>query len=365
VAADGSTLPVMLASARVGAGRTTDAGSLLIVTDLSSVRRAEARLHAVERQFKTVFERAPLGISIVGLDGRVFEVNEAMCDLTGFAADHLEGQTTESLFVDDDRDRIEAVRTALFVEGDAHTMMELRIKAADGSIRWVLTDTSVVRDDDDVPMYLVTLTADINERKLFEARLAHDASHDALTGLPNRVTMVELIEQALARSRRRGGTLAVMFIDLDRFKAVNDTMGHSAGDEVLIQAGNRIRGAVRLGDVVARYGGDEFVALCEDIGGPIGSGTVAARICEAIGGQFVVEDDFARIGASVGISLNDGTGSASDLLARADAALYEAKQSGRGRYVIAGIGAYSPDSAPAPATATATGAGISSRSPTP
>jgi diguanylate cyclase (GGDEF)-like protein/PAS domain S-box-containing protein len=302
---------------------------------LFDLQQARSMLHTVERQFETVFERAPLGISIVDLDGRILEVNRAMCDMSGYARDDVIGASSMMFMTEEDQVRTtKVVVDELIDKGSAHVAVEHHLIRADGSTRWVLSDTSIVRDDSGTPVFTVTLSADLTERKLFEDHLAHEASHDPLTGLPNRAMLRELLEQAAARTNRHHGTLAVMFVDLDRFKEVNDQLGHAAGDHVLIEAANRIRGALRLGDVVARYGGDEFVVLCEDAGAEAGSLTIADRIRAAMRLPFVVDGEVTGVGASVGISLSDGSDDIDVLLGFADEALYEAKRSGRDRSIV-------------------------------
>jgi diguanylate cyclase (GGDEF)-like protein/PAS domain S-box-containing protein len=302
---------------------------------LYELQQARSMLHTVERQFETVFERAPLGISIVDLDGCILEVNRAMCDMSGYARDDMIGASSMMFMTDEDKGRVTAVVFEELIEkASAHVAVEHHLVRADGSTRWVLSDTSIVRDDSGAPVFTVTLSADLTERKLFEDHLAHEASHDPLTGLPNRAMLRELLEQAAARTQRHEGTLAVMFVDLDRFKEVNDQLGHAAGDHVLVEAANRIRSALRLGDVVARYGGDEFVVLCEDAGEEAGSRTIADRIRTAMRLPFVVDGEVTGVGASVGISLSDGSDDIDVLLGFADQALYEAKRTGRDRSIV-------------------------------
>jgi len=333
--ADGTQLTVMIAAAVLADAKDNYQGALVVVTDLSELRQATAMLHTVERQFQTVFQRAPLGISIVGLDARISEVNDAFCLMSGYDREDLVGQPSMMLMYEEDEAHTTQVITEALLENQrSHVSVEHRLVRNDGTLRWVLSDTSLVHDDDGSPLFSVTLTADVTERKLFEEHLAHEASHDPLTGLPNRAMLRELLEQAAARTHRHKGTLAVMFVDLDRFKNVNDQLGHAAGDEVLMEAASRIRSSLRLGDVVARYGGDEFVVLCEDSGDEAGSLTIADRIRETMSLPFVVDGAVTGVGASVGIALSDGSDDIDVLLEFADQALYQAKRTGRDRSII-------------------------------
>jgi diguanylate cyclase (GGDEF)-like protein len=182
-----------------------------------------------------------------------------------------------------------------------------------------------------------TIAHDIRELKSTQAQLEHQATHDPLTGLPNRPLFQELGEQALARSDRYGTTVAVLFLDLDRFKPVNDSFGHAVGDELLVQIAARLRASVRRGDVVARFGGDEFVVVCEHPAGQSEMLELARRLIDALSEPVTIGSVSASVGASVGIAIGGGGRVTIDTLIRdADAALYQAKEDGRGRAVLFG-----------------------------
>jgi len=171
------------------------------------------------------------------------------------------------------------------------------------------------------------------ERKRAEVLLAHQAMHDPLTGLPNRTLFLDRLEQALARSQRHPSSVAVLFLDLDRFKVINDSLGHETGDRLLMELAHRLSGVLRPGDTVARFGGDEFTILCDDIAGERAAAIIAERIAEAIALPFALEDDETFLTASVGIAMSSGAGSRAEGLIRdADAAMYRAKERGKARY---------------------------------
>ncbi|MCZ7528108.1 MAG: diguanylate cyclase [Acidimicrobiia bacterium] len=176
------------------------------------------------------------------------------------------------------------------------------------------------------------------ERKAFETRLAHQAHHDPLTGLPNRVLFVEFLVHALARARRQLTSVAVLFLDCDRFKVVNDSLGHDAGDELLVQLARRLQTVLRPGDTVARFGGDEFVVLCEDLTAASArqqAVEVAERLLEAIQQPFVLNGDESFLSASIGIALSGGPDEGPEALLRdADVAMYRAKDRGKGRWEL-------------------------------
>jgi diguanylate cyclase (GGDEF)-like protein len=181
---------------------------------------------------------------------------------------------------------------------------------------------------------LVTALVEVLQRRRRYAsalELAHQAVHDALTGLPNRLQVAERLEQALARSAETGFDVAVLFVDLDRFKLVNDGRGHAAGDELLVAVAERLRRVVRSGDIVARFGGDEFVVVCEDQTAAFEASLVAGRIIDALREPVVVDGQEIFLSASIGIAMADGTGTPESLLRDADAAMYRAKAKGRSR----------------------------------
>lgn len=181
----------------------------------------------------------------------------------------------------------------------------------------------------------------IAKARLFEAerehaeQLAHLAFHDPLTGLPNRVLFIDRAHQALARGARRHVSLAVMFIDLDRFKGINDTLGHSAGDELLVQVADRLRSVIRPEDTLSRFGGDEFVLLCEDLGGEIEAVGLATRLEEALAKPFTIAGTEVAVTASLGIAIGSGADDDPDALVRdADTAMYRAKEQGKARHEV-------------------------------
>jgi diguanylate cyclase (GGDEF)-like protein/PAS domain S-box-containing protein len=236
----------------------------------------------------------------------------------------------------DDRAALRAGLDAHVAGGTAHFESEHRLRAPDGSYRWMLARGLAVRDAGGRATRVAGSLSDITGRKHIEARLEHDALHDGLTGLPNRVLFGDRLEQALRRAGRRGEEIscAVLFLDLDRFKAVNDAFGHHTGDELLGVVARRLESAVRPGDTVARLGGDEFTVLLEEITGVHEATLVAQRIQATLAEPFLIGGRELAVRASIGIALGSAGVQPKELIHAADVAMYRVKASGRGGHEV-------------------------------
>jgi diguanylate cyclase (GGDEF)-like protein/PAS domain S-box-containing protein len=219
------------------------------------------------------------------------------------------------------------------LQGSDTCSWEYRMLRRDGREIWIRDDEAVVsRDEHGAPVSVQGFMLDITEQKNLEAQLSHQALHDSLTGLPNRAMFVAQVDAAMGRARRAGHGLAVVYIDLDDFKVVNDTLGHVAGDRLLVEVGRRLRASLRLGDTAARVGGDEFNLVLEGLDDPSLAGDVVGRLLEVLSEPYRLEDLDIRITATAGITtLHDPATTAEDLQGQADAALYEAKLDGKAR----------------------------------
>ncbi len=210
--------------------------------------------------------------------------------------------------------------------------LDYRVQLPDGNIRWVHTKAEMEYHDTG-PLRMTGVLQDISERRAYEARLAEIASHDNLTGLPNRNLLNDRLGQALAHAKRNNGLVAVGFVDLDRFKIINDTLGHDAGDELLKEIARRLSGCLRGCDTVARQGGDEFVVVLTDMARPEDATIVAQKILDALGPTVILKGREIVPGASLGFAIfpQDGD-NLQALLMAADKAMYSAKHAGRGQY---------------------------------
>jgi diguanylate cyclase (GGDEF)-like protein/PAS domain S-box-containing protein len=306
----------------------TPAWFVVTVDDRTVQRAAEARSRSAETRFSSAFELAPIGMGLVSLDGRWLRVNQALCRITGYEAGELLEMRFQDITHTDDLEADLSLRQQLRDGRIPSFHMEKRYRAKDGAVVWVQISVSLVLDDEGEPSCFVTQVQDIRERKEVESNLAHRSMHDPLTGLPNRALLVEHLQQATQRRRIGDQTFAVLFVDVDGFKEVNDELGHTAGDEVLVAVAGRLSSALRASDTVARFGGDEFVVIAE-LAHARDAGLLADRLAEAVSEPIAVDGTgTVHVGASVGVAVHGGgQDDAETLLVRADVDMYRVKRS--------------------------------------
>ncbi|HET7406437.1 MAG TPA: EAL domain-containing protein [Mycobacteriales bacterium] len=332
---DGAEFPVEVSLAPMRSGE--EILVLATVRDVSEMRRTEARLHEAVQRFTAAFVDAPVGMALVQLDGRFVQVNQALARMLGYRVDELVGTALTALT--DPRDSADdAPQFDQLVTGALRSYArELRLLDADGQPKWVQLSTSLVRTDGVDHAYLIMHIQDLSDRKHYEGQLQYFADHDPLTGLFNRRRLGEELHRHLAEHARYGGAGAVLMLDLDHFKYVNDTLGHSAGDTLIRRVAGVLRHRLRDSDVIARFGGDEFVVLLPTVD-VAQARRVAAALLEGIrlDGVRADRDGIAYTTASVGIMplTGDVTRSAEDVLAAADLAMYAAKEQGRDRVEV-------------------------------
>ena len=307
----------------------------------------EQALREAEAKYKTLVEQIPAIVYTAefGQQGARSFVSPQIEPILGFTANDwvADASLWYRRLHPDDRDRaMEEEERSLETFA---LSSEYRMIARDGHVVWFRDEATVVRDGDDRPLLVQGVMYDITDRKRAEEDLTFLAYHDKLTGLPNRQMFAELIELAVARARRHGLSVAVLYMDLDDFKLVNDTLGHAAGDKLLQQVAMRLREAIRDTDLVARQGGDEFLLLLGDLiprgVSPLSNEpklvaeAVAARVAECLQPPFRVSDTDLCVTASIGISLFPESGDGPEtLLTQADAVMYESKRSGPGRFLM-------------------------------
>lgn len=300
----------------------------------NQVRERTAELFSANRElqvYKRIMDETSEGIILTDLDGRIQEANPAFCKLAGYELHELIGQNPRVLKSGrHDADFYRAMWDAIATSGRWEG--EIWNRRKDGTVYPKLLSIDTIRDEEGRPERYVGLSADISKLKEAEESLNRLAFYDPLTGLPNRALFTDRFSQALARSKRESARAALLYLDLDHFKDVNDTLGHQAGDDLLKEAARRLSNQVRGTDTVCRLGGDEFTVILENIKRSADAEAVARKIIEALQFPFRVAGNEVYVGASVGIALYPFDGvDFDDLVKHADAAMYEAKEKGRGQ----------------------------------
>ncbi|WP_328294355.1 diguanylate cyclase [Kineococcus sp. NBC_00420] len=327
---DGSTLPVSLTTSAMLDGEGHLIGWIGMATDVSDLENSE-------ELFRIALETAPVGIVMVaatGRDtGRMLRVNRALCRFTGRTEEDLLGVAFDTLGSDwlpfDD------LFAAVLSGAQAEQRVDVVFDAPDGRRLEAQVSATLVRPRGREVM-LLGLVEDVTERRAAQRELSHQALHDPLTGLPNRTLFLDRLEHAVTPPARGTGPVGLLYVDLDGFKAVNDTAGHQAGDDLLVEVSRLLSSCVRPGDTVARLGGDEFAVVCPGTSGESDLVAIGARILASLHDPIRVRGFDAVVGASIGVRWCAGGVTAEQLLRDADEAMYAAKRSGKGRVVVHG-----------------------------
>jgi diguanylate cyclase (GGDEF)-like protein/PAS domain S-box-containing protein len=332
---DGEILHAMLNVSTLTNGAGDPLYLVAQTQDITARKRAEEALRESEQRFRSVFESPALGIAVNALDGTWLQVNEALCALLGYTEAELRQTTFQALTHPDDLARNAANERDLLSGASSAYQTEKRYLHKSGREVWTQLNVSIVRNSQEQPLYYVAQIHDISQRKAAEEQLQRQARFDSLTQLPNRAMFMERLEHALTRSQRSGEQVGVLFIDLDGFKAVNDTLGHAAGDRLLAEVAARLQLCVRASDTVARLGGDEFTVLIDGLPDPDLAANVARRMIAAVSQPYDLDGVPAHVGASIGISSGGPpTTDPARLMLEADTALYQAKARGKRQSVL-------------------------------
>jgi diguanylate cyclase (GGDEF)-like protein/PAS domain S-box-containing protein len=337
VAADGRTLHVMERNVVLRAAAGRPVGYQGVLVDVTALRAAEHALRAERDHAQRLLEVAGTFVIVLDPDGRVRLANRRGAAVLGWEAADLAGRDWFDTCVPaDDRDRRRTWFRHALAHGDLddERLREVRVVDRSGAERWLTWHDSILRDGDGAVTGMLSSGVDVTEHRRAEREVAELAYHDQVTGLPNRALLTEHLDLAIARARRRGTALALLYLDLDDFKVVNDSLGHAAGDEVLRIVAARLERRRRAADLLARHGGDEFLLLITDVEGD--PEPVARAAAEGLLATFAAPvrlgDEEFHVGASVGLSLFPRDAQDADTLLRhADAAMYQAKGAARGQ----------------------------------
>lgn len=295
--------------------------------DISDRVSAERDRDAALRMFELAMRHATIGVAWRGLDGILKQVNPALCRILGRTAQELVGHSLHEFAADDGAAWDKAI--AIVQSGRvSHFESERQFYRPDGSVVWCLDTVIGLPDESGAISHVLVQLQDITEQKRAAAQLEQAALTDPLTGLPNRTVLEDRLERVLADARAGGTEVGVLFLDLDHFKQVNDTLGHDAGDDLLREVGKRLRTVVRHTDTVVRLGGDEFVVVREQLHGLTQLEDLADRVHHVFAAPFVINGRALTVRVSIGSAVGADL-SAEDLLSRADAAMYAAKRNGR------------------------------------
>lgn len=307
--------------------------------DITRSVKAEEALRRSEERYRTLLEEMDEAYYEVDLRGNFTFCNDALCRLLGYSREELMGLNYRAYTPKEDWDNVYRAYNSVYRTGTTLRWYPMTQLTKDG--RTIFAENSVLplRDEKGEIIGFRGLSRDVTERKVLEQRLAEMATHDPLTGLPNRILFDDRLNVGLAQAQRNGSRLAVMMLDLDWFKRVNDTYGHGVGDELLKLVAQRLASNLRKSDTVGRFGGDEFVLLLPQIGAIDDATRVAQKLLDSFSEPFAINGYKLSITSSIGIAIYPENGDRADvLLTNADTAMYHAKEDGRARYKL-----YSPE----------------------
>jgi diguanylate cyclase (GGDEF)-like protein/PAS domain S-box-containing protein len=332
---DGRVLDVFVTASPIRDSHGEIIGVSTLARDVTDRKHAADALAEAEERFRGAFEEAAIGMALLDLGGRFTRVNQALCAITGYARGQLEGMMADAITHPDDV-QTEREALAMIRAGDqTASQAERRYIHADGHAVWVAAQITLIRDRAGAPLRFLGQVRDITDSKRYEDKLQELADHDSLTGLLNRRSFSRALSFHAALVTRYGQEGALLLLDLDHFKYVNDTVGHQAGDEVIVRTAELLRQRLRDTDVFARLGGDEFAVLLPK-GDSNDAGLVAQGLLQALRDEPVA---LAGVGArtmtaSVGVAIFEPNLTGEDVLVNADLAMYDAKEAGRDRVAL-------------------------------
>jgi len=305
--------------------------------DVTERLRMEEALRQSEEKYRTILEEIEEGYYEVDLKGNIKFVNRAACRQFGYSEEELIGSNYRAYVLKEDIKGVYKAWNKVYRTGEPLHSYPFATVRKDGTQIFVENSVSPLRNKEGKIIGFRAVSRDVTQRKQFEQKLADLATHDSLTGLPNRNLLDDRLTMGLALSRRSGNKLAVLMLDLDRFKIINDTMGHAVGDQLLKSVAERLTGVIRKSDTAARIGGDEFVLVLPHIHSPSDAAKLAQRILDIFREPFIIDGHQLNISTSIGIAVYPETGKEIDMLLKnSDKAMYQAKEQGRNMYKFYG-----------------------------
>jgi diguanylate cyclase (GGDEF)-like protein/PAS domain S-box-containing protein len=325
VGADGRQVDLMMSLAPV-IHHGEPAGVVILGRDMREHKDAERALRESELRYRLLFEQNAAGVCVMEPGGAIVDCNRTFATMLGYERAELVGRHAGELYVrPSDRDDL----VSMLRDGSTLNSVEVELRKKDGQSIWALKNITLAGDG------IHTTVVDITDRRRAEEQIEFHAYHDVLTQLPNRKLFTDRLTHSLSHARRSGKTVAVMFVDLDHFKSINDTLGHEAGDELLLEISRRLRASVRDHDTVARLGGDEFTIILSELRNPENAVSIAEKIILEVARPVSLAGTSVEITVSIGIALFPDDGAdAESLLRNADRAMYRAKESGRNTYQL-------------------------------
>jgi len=310
---------------------------IAIKHDVSERKRLEEVNALNQAELEAIFDSAGVGIALLDLWGHFIKVNDFWLSMLGYSREEASALSNKDITHDDDVMETQQLFTTLARGEISHHEIDKRFVRSGGRVFWGHLSMTPVKDESGYIRAIIAIVQDINNRKLLEEKLESMAHYDALTGLPNRALFFDRLGQSISQTRRSQGQFALMFVDLDRFKAVNDTFGHDTGDALLKAVAEHLLDCVRDSDTVARMGGDEFTLILRNLHGLQDAAAIAEKILAALSPPFHLLGHACCIGASIGIVLYPQHGNnAEELLSQADNAMYAVKKAGKNAYRFAG-----------------------------
>jgi diguanylate cyclase (GGDEF)-like protein/PAS domain S-box-containing protein len=306
---------------------------IINLRDITERKQMEKELRQSEEKYRTILENIQEGYFEVDLAGNYTFFNDSLCRIHGYPKEELLGMNNRQYTDKETAKKVFQAFNKVYNTGEPLKEFNWQITRKDGAKRFIEASVSLQKDSSDKPIGFRGIIRDITERKQIEQQLNHIATHDTLTGLPNRMLFIDRLEVALAQSKRNRHKLAVMMLDLDHFKDINDTLGHMVGDQLLKEVGYRLSGLLRQNDTVARLGGDEFIVLLSDLERMEDVIRVAKIVLKAFGQPFVCGNHKLTSSTSIGIAVYPDDGEDIDsLLKKSDVAMYSVKMQGRNNY---------------------------------